>query len=205
MFIINSSVSYGEWTVTQEPNCLMTGVRMHTCPLGGKYEHEDIPALGHTLVNSEDIDTKICSICGLMDGEIVIGSKVTAKDHAFEVVDAGYTQRIEETTYFSGGHSTNSQEGSYIAITLKFTNLATSPFGWGGSGRVKNIRMIYDGTYEYNGEDYAFDDIVPLDTGNVFILYTVRKCSACAGRISTSKLPSSMYSGPSFFRWQNPS
>lgn len=159
---------YEEWRMTEEPTCTTSGIRMHTCSLCGKYEYEDIPAIGHTLVNSTITDTKVCSVCGLMDGEIKIGSKVAVTDHAFDVVDVSYKREVKENgvTYYTEGDG-------WIAITLNFTNLASEAYSYWTSTRVKNISLMYDGKYTYNGETFAFDDIVPLGTRNLFILYPV--------------------------------
>lgn len=161
---------YGEWKTTEEPTCTTSGIRMHTCSLCGKYEYEDIPATGHTLVNSTITDTKVCAVCGLMDGEIKIGSKIASTQHAFEVVDAYYATEITEHDKYS---TWTMGIGSSIVVELKFTNLANQPLPDWMSNRISNAKLTYDNQYLYEGEYYTGEDIVPLDTRNLYIKFAV--------------------------------
>ena len=60
-----------------------------------------------------------------------------------------------------------------MVIKLSFTNLAAQSLERWRSERVSEMLLTYDGKYEYEGEMWTVDDIVPLDTKNLYIVYTV--------------------------------
>ena len=154
--------------VTAEVSCTADGEQMSVCSLCGKPEYETIPATGHNLVQSAG--TKVCTICGMMEGEVAVGSQVTAEDHAFEVKDVYYTTTVSEKR---GSITYSMMDGSYMVVKLAFTNLAGQALERWNSNRVTDISLTYDGKYSYEGEIWTFDDIVPLDTQNLYVVYSV--------------------------------
>lgn len=106
----------------------------------------------------------------MLEGEIKVGSVVSAEDHSFEVKDVYYTTKVSEKR---GRVTTSMQEGSYMVVKLSFTNLDTEAFERWHSDRVENMTLTYNGKYTYEGEPWTVDDIVPLDTKNLYIVYTV--------------------------------
>lgn len=160
---------YDEWKNTEEPTCTTTGTRMHTCSLCGKYEYEDIPATGHTLINSPTGNGKVCSVCGLIDKTLRIGAKIDSTNHSFEVVDVYYATELTESI---GGTVWATTIGSPMTfVKLSFTNLSTQTLPELGSGRITNAKLTYDNKYVYEGEYYLFGDIVPLGTRYLYIGY----------------------------------
>ena len=160
---------YGEWKTTEEPTCTTSGIRMHTCSLCGKYEYVDLPATGHTLVNSSNGNGKVCSICGYIDKTLRIGSKITSTNYSFEVMDIYYatelTEQIGETVWAT------TIDSPMTFIKLSFTNLSTQTLPEIGSGRITNAKLTYDNKYIYEGKYFLFGDIVPLGTRYLYIGY----------------------------------
>ena len=93
---------------------------------------------------------------------------------SFVLSDIYYATKISEK---QGNHTVSfGTEGSYLILKLDFTNLTTEPLE-NHSDRIRDISLMYDDKYEYEG-DYRLlinDKIVPLANGNVFVYYEVPK------------------------------
>lgn len=161
---------FGEYTVTAEVTCTANGEEMAVCNLCGMPEYAVIEATGHNLVQSTNVSAQVCSVCGLMEGEVEIGAEVSSEEHSFEFKDVYYTNKVSEK---HGNITTSMQEGSYMVLKLAFTNLSVQAFERWHSDRVTDMVLTFDGKYVYEGETWTVDDIVPLDTKNLYIVYSV--------------------------------
>jgi hypothetical protein len=136
-----------------------------------------IPATGHSFAPATCFLPKTCSVCGVTEGDplattITAGETVSAEDHSFYIADTYYATKLSEKS----GNITRSygNEGNYLIIKLSFTNLATEALDDFSSSRVTDLTLTYGNKYTYEGDFVILsDDIVPLATGNAYLLFAV--------------------------------
>lgn len=169
--------SFGEWEVVTAATCTEDGEEVRTCAECGETETQAIPAAGHKFAPATCFLPKTCSECGETEGEplattISSGETVSAEDHSFYIADTYYASKLSE----KNGNITHSygNDGHYLIIKLSFTNLATEAMDDFNSNRVSDIQLVYGNKYAYEGDFVILsDDIVPLATGNAYLLFAV--------------------------------
>lgn len=166
--------SFGEWETVKEVTCTEDGEEKRTCSVCGETETRTAKSEGHSFAPATLFAPKTCSRCGLTEGEAlghVIGEEQTGAEYKFTVTDVSFTRQVSEK---KGWVTYNSAEGFYLAIRLSFNNLANAPVEKWNSDRFSDMQLQYAGKYDYEGEFRVLtDDIVPLGTGNGYVLYTV--------------------------------
>lgn len=171
--------SYAEPTVLTQNTCTEDGKVEKLCSVCGEKTTEVVTAPGHSFKAATAYAPKTCSVCGLQEGQalsrvVAVGDSIEAADHSFVVEKQEFTGALKERrgniTYNYGG------DGYVLAIKLNFTNLATDAFERWSSDRIGEVTLQYGGKYNYEGEYWCpGDDIVALDSGSVYIVYTVPK------------------------------
>lgn len=115
--------------------------------------------------------------CVLADTDVnasseLMNTTVSKENYEFVITDVYYTNKLAETN----GNTTHSygSDGNYLIIKMNFTNLATSAMEQYHSDRVSDMKLTYDGKYEYEGDFIVLtDDIVPLGSANAYLMFTV--------------------------------
>lgn len=80
--------AFGEWAVTEKPNCITSGLETRTCTACGFQETRTTPAAGHSYetqkipatCTEDGYDLYICSFCGKSFSDNI----VTAPGHSFD-------------------------------------------------------------------------------------------------------------------------
>ena len=168
--------AFGQWSTVSDATCTKEGAKERVCECGEK-ETETIAATGHSFTAATAFAPKTCTACGETEGEalatlITMGGEVEAEDHSFTVESATFTGKLKEkrgsVTYTYGG-------GDYVyAIKLNFTNLGTEAMDGWNSDRLVDMQATYDDKYTYDGTAWIpGNDIVPLSTGNVYVLFEI--------------------------------
>ncbi len=100
-----------------------------------------------------------------------MGDQVETEEHRFSVQQINFTGALKEKR----GNVTYNHSSNYaLAIKLEFTNLSAEAFERWNSERVTDISLEYMGKYGYEGECWVpVDDIVPLDTDTIYIVFEV--------------------------------
>ena len=102
---------------------------------------------------------------------INIGDTRTDGDnYLFEVLDVFYADKVSDT-YDNVTYS--SQEGNFLVIKLKFTNLSKDDFSIWNSDRLYNLNLKYNDKYDYKGQFFGGNDVLPLETDNIYIMYGI--------------------------------
>lgn len=73
--------SYGEWKITKEPSCTVTGLKERSCVICGEHEKQDISITDHSwgewqivkeaTENEEGLRRRSCLICGETENSII--------------------------------------------------------------------------------------------------------------------------------------
>lgn len=168
--------SFGEWETVTPVTCTEDGEEKRTCSECGETETRVVEATGHSFTPATLFAPKTCSLCGETEGEalghvIGIGEEQTGEKYKFTISDIYFATKASEKQGFV---THNSAEGYYLIIKMSFTNLANETLEQWSSDRVGEMLLQYDGQYDYEGEFRVLtDDIVPLDTRNAYIMYSV--------------------------------
>ncbi len=110
-----------------------------------------------------------------LESELKVGDERTdGEKFAFAFKKLSYAKRISEK---SGNVTRNyGDEGNYLVFKLKFQNLCPEALPQSRSDRITDMKLVYDGKYEYEGEYRVMaGDIVPLDKDNLYIFFSVPK------------------------------
>lgn len=166
-----------EEKVIKDKTCTENGEIEKNCKICKNKETEVISSTGHDFTEATIYAPKICKICGNKEGEalsksISVGEEIKSEgNHSFVVENVTFTGSLSEK---KGSTTYKSSYNYACAIKLKFTNLSTDAFERWNSERISDVKMLYQGKYNYEGDYWCpVDDIVALGNGNVYIVYEV--------------------------------
>ncbi|MDO4266084.1 MAG: hypothetical protein Q4C63_06445 [Eubacteriales bacterium] len=168
--------SFGEWEVVNAATCTEDGEEIRTCSACEETETQVIPAKGHSFKAATLFAPKTCTACGLTEGEALgkvaaIGEEQSAETYKFTITDISFTSKVSERR---GSVTYSLSDGYYLAIRMSFTNLSNEAVEKWNSDRVSDMTLQYAGKFDYEGEfRILVDDIVPLDTQNAYVVYSV--------------------------------
>lgn len=105
-------------------------------------------------------------------GALFLGDTKSGDDYEFTLSNAFFTSELSEkngsTTYSYG------DQGYLLVFKLAYTNLLTESVEEFKPSIITDISLTYNNKYTYEGEARVLvDEIVPLATGNLYIIYTV--------------------------------
>lgn len=107
--------------------------------------------------------------------KVSIGKEYTdGSNHSFVFKDLYYTSDLSvkngSTTYHFG------EDGYYLVFKLDLKNLKTESLEQSNSNRFSDIKLTYDGLYNYEGKyRVPVGDIVPLGNDDTYIYFEVPK------------------------------
>lgn len=168
--------TWGEWTILSEASCGIDGSQERICEICETKESGTIPGSEHQFTPATIYEPKTCTICGETEGEALSkalkkGEEVEEENHKFTLEDVIFTNDLKEK---QGNTTYRYQNGFYLVLKLNMTNLATENLERWNSSRISDMKMIYQDKYEYTGKYTIFtDDIVPLQTRYLYVIYVV--------------------------------
>lgn len=168
---------YGDVVELKAATCTEDGQEEQTCAICGETVTETIAAMGHDFKAATAFNPKTCVNCATTEGEplaklLAVGDAAEDEEHKFVVEDTEFIKDLKvkkgNVTYH------HSSDGYVLAIKINFTNLAADTFERWNSDRVENVILKYMDKYNYEGECWVpVDDIVPLDSENIYIVFDV--------------------------------
>lgn len=157
--------------------CDADGEVEKTCKDCGKAVTETVVSKGHEFNPATVFAPKACKNCGITEGDALskalkVGDTAEVEGkHSFTVESVTFTGSLSDKR----GYITYNHSSDYAcAIKLKFTNLAPENFERWSNNRVSDIKLQYQGKYDYEGEFWCpADDIVPLGSDTIYVVYEV--------------------------------
>ena len=107
--------------------------------------------------------------------QINIGDTKEAADYKFTLDKAYFTEKLSEK-HGSLTRSFGSDGKYYFVLQLAYTNLSTEAFDGSYPSNVTDEKLLYQDKYSYEGDCRTLsNDIVSLDTANVYVYYEIPK------------------------------